>query len=115
MWPCNQAIYLCNEVVDMRKSIDGLSLLVSGSLAQNPASGALYVFCNRTRTKIKVLYWDRNGFCLWYKRLERERFRLPKADGAVYTLEAHQLEWLLSGLEVMKLTGHRRLEYSVFG
>ena len=115
MWRCDQKVYLANFAVDMRKSIDGLSLLVSGHLQQNPTNGAWYVFCNRYRNKIKILYWDRNGFCLWYKRLERERFKLPKLNGEVYTLEPHQLEWLLSGLDFTKLQGHQSLQYSAFG
>ena len=111
----NKAVYLANFVVDMRKSIDGLSMLVSSHLQKSPGNGGLYVFFNRQRNKVKILYWDRNGFCVWYKRLERQRFKLPKPNYQVYTLETHQLEWLLSGLDFTKLQGHRSLEYSVFG
>ena len=114
MLPNHGLIYLANFVVDMRKSIDGLSFLVCSHLKENPANGALYVFFNRHRNKVKILYWDRNGFCLWYKRLERQRFKLPKPNDQVYRLETHQLEWLLSGLDFSKLQGHRSLEYSVF-
>ena len=89
MWPSDQKVYLANFAVDMRKSIDSLSILVSSHLDQNPGDGALYVFSNRQRNKLKILYWDCNGFCLWYKRLERERFKLPKQNGGVYTLETH--------------------------
>ncbi len=114
MWPSDKKVYLASFAVDMRKSIDGLSILVSSHLEQNPTDGALYVFCNRNRNKIKILYWDRNGFCLWYKRLERQRFQLPKPNEGVYTLEAQQLEWLLSGLDFTRLQGHKRLSYSAF-
>ncbi|MCX7123083.1 MAG: IS66 family insertion sequence element accessory protein TnpB [Gammaproteobacteria bacterium] len=114
MWPSDKKVYLASFAVDMRKSIDGLSILVSSHLEQNPTDGALYVFCNRSRNKIKILYWDRNGFCLWYKRLERQRFHLPKPTEGIYTLEAQQLEWLLSGLDFTCLQGHKRLSYSAF-
>jgi transposase len=114
MWPSDKKVYLANFTVDMRKSINGLSILVANHLKQNPTDGALYVFCNRDRNKIKILYWDRNGFCLWYKRLEKERFKLPKEKDKVYALESQQLEWLLSGLDYMQLKAHKRLEYSVF-
>lgn len=66
--------YVCTEPVDMRKAIDGLSALVSPILGQDPLSGHLFVFVSKSRTKVKLLWWDRNGFCLWYKRLERGRF-----------------------------------------
>lgn len=62
--------YICREPVDMRKSIDTLSYLVEPLLVQKPASGNLFVFVGRDRTKVKCLYWDRTGFALWYKRLE---------------------------------------------
>ena len=60
---------------DMRKSVNGLSLIVSDMLDLDPFSGHLFVFCNRRRNILKILYWDRNGFCMWYKRLEEDRFR----------------------------------------
>lgn len=70
--------YICRDPVDMRKAIDGLSYLVEPLLAQKPASGNLFVFVARDRSKVKILYWDRTGFALWYKRLERGRFRHPR-------------------------------------
>ena len=71
------AVYLCREPVDFRKSISGLSAMVEQDLGMNPFGAALHVFVNARRDKIKALYWHRNGFCLWYKRLERERFAWP--------------------------------------
>ena len=68
-------VYLCREPVDMRKSIDGLSVLVQEAMALNPFDRAVFVFCNRARDKVKILAWERNGFVLWYKRLESERFK----------------------------------------
>ncbi len=66
-------VYLVVGVADMRKSINGLSILVQEQLDLDPSSGHLFAFCNRRRDMAKVLYWDCNGFCLWHKRLERER------------------------------------------
>jgi transposase len=95
--------------VDMRKSIDGLSMVVA-QFDHAPTSGALYVFFNRSFDKIKILYWERNGFCLWYKRLEQERFRLSDASGVVQVSQ-QQLRWLLDGLDYTKLQGHKALTY----
>lgn len=78
-----QQVYLCREPIDFRKSINGLSVLVEQELELNPFGSALYVFINRQRNKIKVLYWHRNGFCLWLKRLEAEKFAWP------HELETH--------------------------
>lgn len=71
-------IYLHKQPVDFRKSINGLSLLVEHEMQQSPFSGALFVFCNQQRTRLKVLYWGQTGFCLWYKRLEKDKFRWPR-------------------------------------
>ena len=76
-------IYLAREPVDLRKSIDGLSLLVSQVLGQNPFSAHLFVFTNRRRDKLKALSWDQNGFVLYYKCLKRGRFRWPVIVGFI--------------------------------
>ena len=68
------SVYLCMEAVDFRKHIDGLSMLVQEELELDPFSEQLFVFINRGRDKIKILYWERSGFVLWYKRLEKQRF-----------------------------------------
>ncbi|NLC37272.1 MAG: IS66 family insertion sequence element accessory protein TnpB [Alcaligenaceae bacterium] len=73
-------VYLCCLPVDFRKQIDGLAALVEGELEQNLFGDALFVFTNRQRSRIKILYWHRNGFCLWQKRLEKERFAWPVAS-----------------------------------
>ena len=67
-------VYLCRQPIDFRKGIDGLSVFVELELGLSPFASALYVFTNRSRNKIKALYWHRNGFCLWQKRLERDKF-----------------------------------------
>jgi transposase len=104
-------VYLAVGATDMRKSIDGLSILVSQAFEFDPFSGHLFVFGNRRRTMLKVLYWDRNGFCLWQKRLERDRFRWPASEREVVELEHRELQWLLDGLEVRQSQAHGRLLY----
>jgi hypothetical protein len=72
------AVYLHREPVDFRKAVNGLSLIVEQSMSLSPFSGAVFIFCNRGRDKLKVLYWDRSGFALWYKRLEKKKFKWPR-------------------------------------
>ncbi len=106
------AVYLCRDVVDMRKSINGLSILVEQSLGLDPFRPHLFVFCNRKRDKIKALYWERTGFVLWYKRLEKDRFVWPEAGKQdVVTLTGRELNWLLDGVDVFRLRPHRELSY----
>ena len=70
-------VFLCLEPVDMRKSYEGLSSLVQSILQQDPLSGHLFVFLNKKRNRVKILYWQLNGFCLWQKRLEKGKFHRP--------------------------------------
>jgi transposase len=105
-------VYLALGNTDMRKSINGLSILVQEHLEMNPLSGHLFVFCNRTRTIIKVLYWDRNGFCLWQKRLEQQHFTWPESVQEVMQIDQRQLGWLLEGLDMCRMKAHEALRYS---
>ena len=82
--------------------MDGLVILVADHLQLNPASGQLFLFRNRTANKIKLLWWDRNGFWLFYKRLEKGRFQFPGLNDQAIELTRDQLGWLLSGLDCMK-------------
>lgn len=104
-------IYLAVGSTDMRKAINGLSILVEQAMDLNPFSGDLFVFCNRQRTIIKILYWDHNGFCLWHKRLEKHKFKWPNSRQDVMTIAAKQLSWLLAGLDFT--SAHQRLQFSV--
>ena len=70
-------VFLAPGATDLRKSINGLSVLAASGLELDVLSGSLFVFCNRKRDLIKIVYWDRNGFCLWMKRLEKETFQWP--------------------------------------
>jgi len=99
-------IYLYRGAADMRKSFDGLCGLVRGELGGDPLSGALFVFCNRRRTMVKLLYWDHDGLALWYKRLERGTFRPPPASGETAEIDRRHLALLLEGVRPARL--HRR-------
>jgi transposase len=94
----------------MRKSINGLSLLVEEHFQLDLFSGSLFAFCNRSRNRVKILYWDRNGFCLWVKRLEQDVFRWPEMEGEVLEISRPALDWLLHGLDLRQ--AHRQLAYS---
>ena len=106
-------VYLCRAPIDFRKSIDGLSALVEQELQHNPFGNALYVFINRQRNKIKALYWHRNGFCLWYKRLEAEKFAWPReGEAATQTISLQQFEWLLEGFYLWRNQPHKTLHFA---
>jgi transposase len=105
-------VYLAPGATDMRKSIDTLSILVAGRLEMDPFSGHLFAFCNRRKNLVKILYWDRSGFCLWMKRLEKDRFRWPDTPSEVKEIDVRQLGWLLDGLDVHQASAHRSLHYT---
>lgn len=110
--PQRARVFLVLGSTDMRKAINTLSILVEGTLRRDPFSGHLFVFCNRRRTLIKILYWDRNGFCLWQKRLEKHRFHWPDKPDEVMELDARQLAFLLEGLDLRFVDPHGALYYS---
>jgi len=106
-------VFLCREPVDFRKSINGLSVLVEESLGLDLFAPQLYVFCNRKRDKVKILYWERSGFVLWYKRLEKERFPWPDAQAAeVVSMTGRELNWLLDGIDLFRVKPHASLSYA---
>jgi transposase len=106
-------VYLHREPVDFRKSINGLAVIVEQQMDLSPYMDAVFVFCNRRRDKLKVLYWDKTGFCLWYKRLEQDKFKWPrKLSFEVIELTAEQFDWLLRGLDILKLQAHKSRGYN---
>ena len=104
-------VYIATGATDMRKSINGLSILAAEQLNLDPLSGHLFAFCNRKQDIIKILYWDRNGFCLWQKRLEKDRFRWPESNEDVLDIHSHELTWLLDGLSLNQHEAHQLLSY----
>lgn len=87
--------------------------LVADQLELDPLSGHLFAFCNRKRDMVKILYWDRNGFCLWHKRLEKDRFQWPASADDVLTVQGYELSWLLNGLSLHQQAAHQELQYEI--
>ena len=103
-------VYLAKDPADMRKSFDGLFALVAGPLALDPLSGHLFVFVNKRRDRLKILYWDRDGLAVWAKRLERGTYRLPDATATRVEMTTAELAALLAGIDLN--TARRRHRYS---
>ena len=100
----------------MRKQIDGLALLVQEAMELNPFEEAVFVFGNRQRDKVKLLFWERNGFVVWYKRLERERFKWPdRLEDDTVTLSGQELNWLLDGYDIGAMQPHKALDFQSVG
>ena len=100
--PGDRAIYLYLSPTDMRRSFHGLCGKIYAHLG-NPADGAYYVFINRMKTHVKILFWDGDGLVIYYKRLEKSTFSLPKAEGDKIKLDRRQLTMLLEGIEPLKV------------
>ena len=108
-----EQVYLYREPIDFRKDIDGLSVLVELELGLSPFASALYVFTNRGRNKSKALYWHRNGFCLWQKRLERDKFAWPQdVNEVTKTISLQEFGWLLEGFDFWRNILHKPLTFS---
>lgn len=106
-----QRVYLALGATDMRKSIDGLAAIVSLQFKLDPFSDCFFVFCNKGRDRLKILHWDHNGFWLYYRRLEKGRFRWPKAEGkGPLAISRRELGWLLDGLTLEQSKAHLPLE-----
>jgi len=105
-------VFVANGPTDMRKGFDGLQGLVTGVLEQDPLSGALFLFVNRRRDKLKILYWDGDGLALWYRRLEAGTFQLPQmaADQRSAEIRSEELTMLLRGID---LQSPRRKRFSL--
>ena len=103
-------VYLAVGVTDMRKAINGLSILVEANMELDPFSGSIFGFCNRKREIVKLLHWDRNGFCLWQKTLEKGKFKWPNNENDVINISSKELNWLLDGLSIYQKQAHKKLE-----
>ncbi len=105
-------IYLAIASVDMRKGFDGLCGLVTDTLAQDPLSGALFLFINRRRDRLKVLYWDGDGLAIWYRRLEQGTFQIPLVgEGtASVAMQSEEFTMLLRGIDFSNVTRRKRFQ-----
>ena len=101
-------IWLYSESTDMRKSFDGLMSLAKNKMQENPVSGELFVFINRRQTHVKILYFDRSGYCIWMKRLEEGSFQKPSAPTEKTALTWTQLKLILEGIEMKNIHHSKR-------
>lgn len=102
-------VFMHRDFAYFRKSINGLVSIVEGELSRDAYTGTLFIFCNKAKDKLKTLYWAKTGFALWYKRLEKQKFKWPsKLSTHEFELTDQQLDWLLSGYDVL---GHKPLHY----
>ena len=95
----NMKIYLRPGKTDFRKSINTLPILVQETMKLDSMSGNYFIFCDRAKERLKILYYDTNGFCLWYKRLEKDKFRWPKTEEEAHEITREEFRWLMRGLD----------------
>ena len=111
MLPSAVRIFLCTRPTDLRKSFDGLTGLVQECFGQDPLTGHLFLFLNRRRDRIKILYFDRDGLAIWYKRLEAGSYQIPQAGGQdSVELQPAQLAMLLSGIDLHTARQRKRFQ-----
>ena len=108
-------IYIACGYTDLRKSIDGLALLVQKNFVLDPFSNSLFLFCGKRNDRIKGLYWEGDGFILLYKRLERGRFQWPRSKEQVQLVSAQQFRWLMEGLTIEQPRAIKQCESLVLG
>lgn len=109
--PASVRIFLCMEVTDMRRGFDGLAAMVTEFLKDDPLSGHMFVFRNRRRDRVKILYWDRDGYALWYKRLEKGTFKFPSVTSSRsqrVEVKASDLMMLLDGVDLRSVRREKR-------
>jgi transposase len=113
--PASVRIYMCATACDMRKSFDGLQGLVTRAMALDPFEGHLFVFGNRRRDRVKILYWDRDGFAVWAKRLEEGTYAMPFGDSGErrHEITAQELGALLSGIDLSQAKRRKRYRRNI--
>jgi transposase len=108
--PASVRVYLCTSPCDMRRSFDGLHALVTGGMKLDAFAGHLFVFANRRKDRVKILYWDRDGFAVWAKRLEQGTYAMPFGEEQEHRQEitAQELGALLSGIDLSQAKRRKR-------
>lgn len=104
--------YVCTTTIDMRNGFDGLAGIVRNHLKKDPISGEVFIFLNKPRTHVKILYWDGDGFALFYKRLERGRYSLPVHNEPSKQVKREELLMLLEGLSFSKMIRKKRFSFT---
>lgn len=112
-FPAAIKVYLCTVPCDMRRSFDGLSMMAEHIIRARPLSGHLFVFCNRRADRVKILYWESDGYAIYYKRLEAGTFEFPFGGTGRKEIAAWELGVLLEGIDMSR--SKRRKRYSVAG
>ena len=102
-------VFIRPGITDLRKAVNGLSGIIEGQMAGEPFSGDVYLFCNKERKLLKAVYWEKNGFWLCQKRLEKDKFPWPQTGEAAQELSAEELSMLLSGIDFFK--AHKPVYY----
>jgi len=108
----NTRIYVADKPVDFRKAINGLSALVVEEWTKPVNDGSVYVFYNAALDRVKCLFWNKNGFVLYHKRLERGRFKMSKTADEMYPITQNQLDWLLAGLDFKRMNEFKSLDFT---
>jgi transposase len=114
--PASVRVYLCLSPCDMRRSFDGLHALVRDHLELDPFAGHLYLFANKRRDRLKILYWDRDGFAIWAKRLEEGTYAIPSAEepgSRRFEISVEEFGALLSGIDLSSATRRKRYRRAV--
>ena len=109
----NVRIYIKPGETSFTKYINGLAEIVQNEMKLDAFSGSLFLFCNKARNRLRILYWDKNGFCLWMKRLEKDKFPWPKDESGINELSKHELSMLLDGIDFFN--AHRVLQFKSVG
>ena len=109
-WPPTVRIFVSTQPTDMRRSFDGLAMMTRENMGQDPLSGHLFVFFNRRGDRVKIMFWDRSGFCIWYKRLEQGVFQLPQSitNTSNPEVEVSDLSLILEGIDLSSARRRKR-------
>ena len=109
-WPPTVRICVSTQPTDMRRSFDGLAMMTRENMGQDPLSGHLFVFFNRRGDRVKIMFWDRSGFCIWYKRPEQGVFRLPQSivNAPNPEVEVSDLSLILEGIDLSSARRRKR-------
>lgn len=105
-------VYLIPGYTDMRKSINGLAVQIAGIEGISIFDGSYFVFCNKRKKIIKILYWEKNGFCIWEKRIEKQTFKWLINETKIRKISSQELRWMLDGLSFFKVRAHKELFYN---